>query len=183
MSTDFNACCDSCKKTIHVGQVMATIPSFGYGSTSPGSQIAAAAWVFEHARHGAGVRVELADAGDISRLSDEYTHEELEDWVKEDVGWSRPMSQACERCRQPLLQDASGRAIALKGTDERRVCSRDGCLVVEAINPRIANGSVELLGVEEFPTIAPPAPPHRFDFDRGIRPIYLKPLPPGKDGE
>jgi hypothetical protein len=48
MSIDYEAVCFKCKKIKHIGQTMACIPSFGYGSNDQEGANAAAAWVMDH---------------------------------------------------------------------------------------------------------------------------------------
>jgi len=92
VSTDFNAVCDACRLRIHVGQIMGGVPSFGWGSTQTGSQIAVAAWAYEHACHGDGVRIEISDTA-ASRPSDDYLEVDLKDWVNVAGFWSSPKDQ------------------------------------------------------------------------------------------
>lgn len=73
MSTDFDAVCDTCKLVVHAGQRMGGTASFGYGSIDTEGRQAVAEWCFEHARHGTGVRLQVAEA----RPSDDYERVEL----------------------------------------------------------------------------------------------------------
>jgi hypothetical protein len=71
MSTDFSAVCDVCRVRIHVGQYMAGIPSFGHGSKDEPGRLRSAEFLYEHAYHGVGARVEVSD-WPRSRPSDSY---------------------------------------------------------------------------------------------------------------
>jgi hypothetical protein len=71
MSTDFIAVCDECRVRIHVGQIMAGIASFGCGSTDEPGRVRSAEFLYEHAYHGLGARVQVAD-WPRARLSDAY---------------------------------------------------------------------------------------------------------------
>lgn len=71
MSVDYNAVCDTCRVKIHAGQHMAGAASFGYGSRDDSGRRLVASFVFAHAWHGVGVRIEVADVAK-TRPSDSY---------------------------------------------------------------------------------------------------------------
>lgn len=76
MSIDYDAVCDTCRLVVHAGQIMAGTASFGYASGDAEGRSAVADWCFEHARHGAGVRLEVSDVAE-RRPSDDYERVEL----------------------------------------------------------------------------------------------------------
>lgn len=76
MIIDYDAVCDTCKQVVHAGLISAGIPSFGYGRRDDDGRGKVAAWVFEHAEHGTGVRIECMDTA-LDRLSDDYERVEL----------------------------------------------------------------------------------------------------------
>ena len=74
MSTDMVAVCDTCREEIHLGQRMGSGYSFGYGPRDAIGHGRAAEWCVEHAIHGRGVRVLVAQT----------------DLHEETVGYARP---------------------------------------------------------------------------------------------
>ena len=48
MSQDWELVCNACKSYIHLGQIMAGIPSFGYGSNDEEGRKKALNWISEH---------------------------------------------------------------------------------------------------------------------------------------
>jgi hypothetical protein len=71
MSTDYCAVCDVCREKIHAGQHMGGKDSFGHGSNDVAGRTRVATWIFDHAWHGSGVRIELQQSAEV-RPSDDY---------------------------------------------------------------------------------------------------------------
>jgi hypothetical protein len=62
MSTDATVVCDKCKTYRHLGQEMALIPSFGYGSNDTDGRLLSAEYVFAHLWHNKeGLRIVRTD--------------------------------------------------------------------------------------------------------------------------
>ena len=53
--------------------------------------------------------------------------------------------RSCERCKQPLVDDAAGHS-----ADGRLVCTRYPCQYAEEIGRRVADGSLEIAETESF---------------------------------